>query len=882
MNDLHERTFESEVYDDARRWRKWFGAVAAHLAADFAPDSVLDAGCGRGYLVEALRDLGIEAWGVDVSERALSHARSDIRPYCAAGSIAGPLPQGLPARFDLVVCIETLQFLHEEDAPAAVARLCSAADAVLFVSSPDDMDYREHRNSRQPEYWAKLFAQNGFLPDLGYLPSYIAPHARLFQKRDLDARAIEDYEHERRLMKKSLDQFRGRAEALQNELGPLAARAASLQNEVALLRGSTCWRLTWPLRKSLDIVKSAGKNAAKTIVYCRRNGLKMTAARIRGKLGGAAGQPRSAYDEQAAYDAWIARYDRLTVEKRLKIENEIAAWKERPLISVLMPTYNSRLDLLREAVDSVRDQLYPNWQLCIADDASTSEELKNYLRRLQSDPRVKVTFRPANGHICAASNSALELCGGVFTVLMDHDDTISPLALYEVVRVLRRRPNANVIYSDEDKIDAEGKRSGPFFKGDWDPYRILSQNYVSHLGAYRTSLIKELGGFRVGYEGSQDHDLVLRCALRSNDAQIVHIPRVLYHWRHFPGTGSFSDSFLRQCERVRRQCVRDYLAAKGLKADVSEGFSGYNRVVFTLPEPLPRVSVIIPAKDHADLTRACIEGVLKADHPNLEVILVDNGSTEKDALRLCERLEREGRVRVIRWDRPFNYAEINNMAACEATGEYLLFLNNDIKPVAPDWIKFMLGYAALPNAGCVGAKLLYPNDTIQHAGVVLGLGVASHVHRLEPYDTRGNFGAAQLPHVVSAVTGACLMVKKELFFAVGGLEEKLAVNYNDIDLCLKVMERGCHNVVVPYAVLYHFESVSRGSGYKDEATRQRFEREQAFMRQKWARLIANDPYYNPNLTRRSNHYEVISPEEERGEGDEYECLQRQRDGNVKQ
>ncbi|MBP5211421.1 MAG: glycosyltransferase family 2 protein, partial [Pyramidobacter sp.] len=449
-----------------------------------------------------------------------------------------------------------------------------------------------------------------------------------------------------------------------------------------------------------------------------------------------------------------------------------------------------------------------------------------------------------------------------FTVLMDHDDTISPAALYEVARTLRAHPDANVIYSDEDKIDERDKRNDPFFKCNWDPYRILCQNYVSHLGAYRTSLLKEIGGFRKGYEGSQDHDLLLRATLRSRDDQIVHVPKVLYHWRHYTGTGSFSDAFLKKCEQVRRQCVRDYLAARGFKATVAEGYNGYNKVVFALPAPLPRVTCIVPAKDHADLTERCIDGVLQTNYQNLEVILVDNGSTEPDALELCRRYEREGKVRVIRWNKPFNYSEINNMAAREATGEYLLLLNNDVKPIATDWLTLMLGYASQSDVGCVGARLLFPNDTIQHAGVVLGIGTASHLHLYEPATTMGYVSDVHIPRVYSAVTAACLMIKKERFFAAGGLdEEHLKIGYNDVDLCLKVMALGYRNVYVPYATLYHYESASRGSDDVDSAKRKRFEAENAYMRKRWPKQIENDPYYNPNLTRRALGCEIVDLDE---------------------
>ena len=569
-------------------------------------------------------------------------------------------------------------------------------------------------------------------------------------------------------------------------------------------------------------------------------------------------------DSMTAYSAWINRYDKLTDKTIAKVVSDIAGWKDKPLLSILMPVYNAPLDLLRAAIGSVQAQFYPNWELCIADDASSRKDVRDYLQTLQLNPRIKVAFRKENGNICAASNSALELCSGVFTVLMDQDDTLSPLALYEVVRCLQRQPDVNLIYSDEDKIDDKGERYQPFFKGNWDPYRILCQNYVNHMVAYRTELLKEIGGFKIGMEGSQDHDLVLRCAIRSSEGQIIHIPKVLYQWRKSSDKKSFSDLFLKKCQQSRISSVREYLNAKGIEASVSPGDYDFNKITFSLPNPLPIVSCIIPAKNHADLTRKCLEGVLKSGYQNLEIILVDNGSTEQEALDLCSQYERVPNVKVIHWDKPFNYSEINNMAANRSTGEYLLLLNNDVEPISSDWLKTMLGYASQKDVGCVGAKLLYPNRTIQHAGVVLlGNGVAGHLHVHENQDSQGYFDDINLPRTVSAVTGACLMIRKELFFHVGGFNEKdLHVAFNDVDLCLKVMESGYRNVFVPYALLYHHESISRGRDDVDPIKIKRFEREQIYMRKRWAKVLNNDPYYNPNLTRRSLHSEVVFPDEE--------------------
>lgn len=555
--------------------------------------------------------------------------------------------------------------------------------------------------------------------------------------------------------------------------------------------------------------------------------------------------------QPSEYFEWQERFEKLTVQDLSAIRKQIQELQDPPLISLLMPVYNTAPDLLRQAIDSVRNQIYPHWELCIADDASPNPEIKIILEDYcRIDSRIHVVFRKSNGNICAASNSALELCTGTYTALMDHDDLLPEIALYFVAVEIIQHPDVMLIYSDEDKLSPEGERYGPYFKPDWNEPLLLAQNYFNHLCVYNTSLIREIGGFRLGYEGSQDHDLVLRSALKIRPDQIRHIPRILYHWRQFSGSGSFSDKALDCCEKSRRQALADYLAAKGRDATVTRGYAGYNKVNYKIKK-LPMVSCIVPARNHAELTQTCLDGLLHhTDYAPLEIILVDNGSTDEDAILLCKSFGEDPRVRVIHWDKPFNYSEINNMAAREACGEVLALLNNDIKVIHSDWLQRLVAYAMQPDTGAVGPKLLYANDEIQHAGVIRGCGgCAGHLCRGFPRESSVLYGQLQLTRWVSVVTGACLVVRKELFFEVGGLDEQgLKIAFNDVDFCLKLHEKGYHNTYVGDVELYHLESVSRG--YEDTPEKQeRFSQEISTMVGRWGEQLLWDPFYSAHYSR---------------------------------
>jgi len=655
------------------------------------------------------------------------------------------------------------------------------------------------------------------------------------------------------------------------------------------IRGSTSWRLTAPVRfvggqllrvkmvvKALPyalsrcggyrgLVKGVWRTYKKEGVAGIKHRVLFSAStgapspfinHVQANLNGDSNSPDApaptpAQPDPNDYDVWVHRYDTLTNQDRVRIRARISRLGKTPLISVVMPVYNPPLNMLEDAIRSVQGQLYPNWELCIADDASTDAGVRKLLQRYaDSDSRIKVVFREKNGHISAASNSAVELATGEYLALLDNDDLLREHALFWVADAIASHPDAELIYSDEDKIDRSGRRYDPYFKPDWNPDLFLSHNMFSHLGVYRTDLVRRLGGFRQGYEGSQDYDLALRCAEQLDPRQIVHVPRVLYHWRSHPGSTAQAGSEKGYALLAGERALNDHFGRTRVSAKAELLDFGMYRVRYAIPTPAPLVSMIIPTRNGLSLIRQCIESIsARTSYGNYEILVVDNNSDDPEALAYFASLAEDGRIRVLRDERPFNYSALNNAAAQRARGEYLCLLNNDIEVISPEWLDEMMGLAIQPGVGAVGARLWYPDDTLQHGGCITGVrGVAGHAHKHLP---RGHFGylaRAQLIQTLSAVTAACLVIKKCTFQQVGGLDEtNLKVAFNDVDFCLRVREAGYRNIWTPYAELYHHESATRG--YEDTPEKQlRFRAEVLYMQQRWGEILKNDPAYNPNLT----------------------------------
>lgn len=552
------------------------------------------------------------------------------------------------------------------------------------------------------------------------------------------------------------------------------------------------------------------------------------------------------------YAAWMRLYEPVGDEARRQAMARIAEFTKPVRISVVMPVFNPHPTDLRAAIASVETQFYPQWELCIADDASTDPEVAAVIREAAArDSRVRLIWRPRNGHIAAASNSALEAASGDFVALLDHDDVLAPHALYEVARRIDAEPSLDILFSDEDKIDRDGKRFDPYFKPGWNPALMLGQNLINHLAVYRLSLLRRIGGFRTGTDGSQDYDLALRAVRHAGAASIAHIPMVLYHWRQRGQSPSFSERAAEACGQQARRAVQAFVSqdAPGARVVPAPTAPIWNRVVYPLPETEPLVSVIIPSRNQAGMLRRCLAGLLEQTaYRALDVLIVDNGSDEREALELLRQAAGDRRVRVLPAPGPFNFSALNNRAAAEARGEVLLLLNNDISMIHPGWMREMVSHAIRPEAGAVGAKLLYPDDRIQHGGVLLGMGgVAGHQYLRWPRQDTGYFGQLALARNVGAVTAACLMVRRAVYQEVGGLNERdLAVAFNDVDFCMRVEERGYRNVWTPFAELYHHESASRGSDRSGEKA-MRFRRETEYMQRRWGARLYNDRYWNPNL-----------------------------------
>ena len=541
------------------------------------------------------------------------------------------------------------------------------------------------------------------------------------------------------------------------------------------------------------------------------------------------------------YRLWLEQHQLSPAQIEACLE-DIKTFARTPVISVLMPVFNTDAGWLTAAVESVRAQIYPRWELCLVDDASTKAHIAPLLATfVASDPRVKLKSLATNEGISGASNHALALASGEFVGLLDHDDRLAPEALYEVVRRLNTDPTIDFVYTDHDLYDSNGVRRSPFFKPDWSPDLLLSMNYITHFSVYRRELVERVGGFRKGFDGAQDYDLILRvseCARR-----IEHISSPLYSWGQAPASVASNPKAKPYAHEAGRRALQDALARRRIGGEVVDGYgSPYRYRVKRTIAGAPLISIIIPTRDNWRLLKRCIDSLEnRTTYRNLEILVIDNQSQDTETLRYLGQLAH----RVIPFAEPFNFARMNNMAAASARGDHLLFLNDDTEAIEPEWLTSMLEHSQRPEVGAVGARLLFPNKTIQHAGVVIGIqGKAGHAFWGFPGDHPGYYDLARVIRNYSAVTGACLMVRRAAFEEVKGFDEAFEISYNDVDLCLRLRERGYLIVYTPYAELHHYQSASRGA-YNPETDRKYEE----LLRARWNSLFEHgDPYYNPNLT----------------------------------
>lgn len=545
----------------------------------------------------------------------------------------------------------------------------------------------------------------------------------------------------------------------------------------------------------------------------------------------------------AEYRRWINRHEPKPGDLAKQKSHKFA---RSPKVSIAVPVYNPPAKYLEAMIQSVLSQTYANWEICLAD-ASPAAHVRPILEKYAAaDSRIRVEFLTENRGIAGNTNAALALATGEYVGFADHDDTLAPFALHDVVAAINADPTADFLYSDEDKLDPTGERVEPNFKPDWSPETLRSRNYICHFTVLKRTLLDDVGRIREGFDGAQDYDLVLRASERAG--KIVHLPAVLYHWRmHEQSTASNKGSKSYAFENGKK-ALAEHLARTGVDGSVHDGPTlGTYQVIYHLRSQ-PKVSVIVPNKDHADMLKRCVDSLNKSSYANFELIVVENGSTKPETFAYYAELKGQPHAQVVEWTKAFNYAAVNNFAAARATGELVLFLNNDIESINPDWLEALVKLAVQPGVGAVGAKLYYADDTIQHAGIVVGMGgVAGHSHLYFPREAAGHMQRLTYTQNVAAVTGACLLMPKAVFDEIGGFDEGYVLAFNDVDLCLKVLAAGYRVVWTPDAELYHLESKTRGPEDTEEKQR-RFKREYDLFHSKWGEFLrTGDPYYSPHF-----------------------------------
>lgn len=652
------------------------------------------------------------------------------------------------------------------------------------------------------------------------------------------------------------------------------------KNDLASIKDKRLFLLYLAVSKTLEVPKQAvrlgkraGYHAARRAMRTdatRRVAIKVAKKARRIIPGKTAGKSTRLFVEaldatrRRQYEQWVRNNwpNETTIKKQ---HGESATWKHQPMISIVVPTYNTTPAFLRDAIESVQTQSYENWQLCIADDASTDEEVRTIITEYaKKDPRIKFVFRKKNGHISEASNSALELATGEFVALLDHDDTLWPNALYEIVKAINSDETIDMLYSDEEKISENGKiHEDPYFKPDWSPDQIRCHNYVTHFTVIRTKLINKIGGFRKGVEGAQDWDVILRASREAR--RIFHIPTILYSWRKASNSTALRADAKGYAWTVQRHVLADDLTERGYKGKVvTTSLLGLWRIRYQLD--MPKVSIIIPTKDQYDLIKQCLESIAEyTTYSNYEIIVVDTGSTDERVWDLYAEHAENG-VKVEKWTKPFNFSSVCNFGAQKASGKYYLFLNNDTQVISPAWIEDMVGLAQQDHVGAVGCKLLYPDDRIQHAGVLLGDGGFPDTPAIAGHLFGGWDNGLQDQYKImfteavrdsSAVTAACIMVAKAKFSEIKGFDESFKIAFNDVDFCLKLRAANYYNVYLPYVQLYHHESVSVGRVERSGRDLELFKEEHRRMAKKWGEAtFARDPFFNPNYVLENGHVEI--------------------------
>jgi glycosyltransferase involved in cell wall biosynthesis len=738
--------------------------------------------------------------------------------------------------------------------------LASEVKSYAFPKEAVTINYREVISESEKYFNSLVNAELG--GSVAALPS--VAHSMIYTLKKIlmsQADAVDTIDNE-------LHDTRSQLSDLIESYDELLLQQKKLDADLLEVYTSTTWKIAAPIRKVSRILTRV-RNARLLLSFARKSGQKIVREVFAELSSGGVPQLKNWFRDLSdlnteqmtpaerpdiklgEYDRWVLECDTINFEQLAAYRLQINSFDFKPLVSIVVPVYNCPEVYLRRMIDSVRDQVYQKWELCIADDASPAPHVKIVLDEYQAlDDRIKVNYRKDNGHISAATNSALEIATGDYIALLDHDDELREHALYWVVSTLNEQPDIQFIYSDEDKIDGNGRRFQPHFKPDWSPELFYAQNYLCHFSVIKASLIDSVGPYRIGFEGAQDFELFLRCTADLAANQIFHIPKILYHWRAIEGSTALSLDEKSYAHEAGVKSLTEFAERKYPGAKVEGGLFP---TTYRLTHPikgLPKVALIIPTKNMKTLLEQCINSILsKTNYSNYEIVVVNNQSTDIEALNYLSKLALHSKITVLEYDKPFNFSAMNNYAVSQIDADVIGLVNNDIEVISPHWLDEMLALVCLDEVGCVGAKLYYSDDTVQHGGAILWrCGVAEHLHKGFAREHPGYYARLTVPLNVSAVTAACLLVKKADYDAVGGLDEdNLTVAYNDIDFCLKLAMLGKRNAWTPYAELYHHESASRGADESDEKLA-RLEKESSFMYEKWAKVLPEDGYYNPNLS----------------------------------
>ncbi len=873
MSELYDKkyfdhyyfNFDVVDYSNSSEIREYFDKLAKNIVDKFNPKAVLDCGCAMGYLVSALRRLGVEAFGIDISEYAIFNVEPEIKEYCFNMSITDKLPQELPNKFDLVVCNRILDCMGYEDVAIALNNISQVSDNILIGDSYSANEDSVESYIKFREYVAGLLAKNGKFRDTGSRLFSDDWHLDLYCKSDNLTAVVKKYERDIASIKNANQKLMCENNLLNDKilnyseefvyLRNLSEKYDVLKKKHEILKEKLFYyddtvnsrsfkfarhvRILWgKIKRKMKFVNKGVKSVCKV-------GFKATWNKFKNRLHN--------FRDYSLY-----------MKSNVPSDGELAFQKnhsfdKKTVFSIIVPLYNTNIDFLKEMIESVINQTYSGWELCLADgsDSEHSDIEKCCAEYVAKDSRIVYKKLESNMGISGNTNAALKMAQGDYIALLDHDDLLHPSALYECMKVMEEQ-SADVIYTDEMVFKGSLENVELIhFKPDFSPDTLLGHNYICHFLVFSRELQNKVGYFSDECSGSQDYDMVLRLSEKAKN--IVHIPKVLYFWRSHDLSVASDVSVKPYCMEAAKKAISNHLQRIGREATVTDSsvLSTYKIDYKIIGNP--KVSILIPNKDSIVYLDRCIKSILeKSTYSNFEIIIIENNSVESKTEDYYKVLEKkDSRIQIVRYDGDFNYSKINNFGAEFANGEYLLLLNNDTEIISPNWIEEMLMFAQRDDVGVVGAKLYYEDDTVQHAGVIVGIGgTAGHAHKGFPKNSGGYIHRMSIAQNVSAVTGACLMTKVDIWKEMHGLDEIFKVAFNDVDFCLRVRKAGYLVVFTPYAKLYHYESKTRG--YEDTSEKAfRFSNEAKALKERWHDVFEKgDPYYNPNFSLDSEDFQV--------------------------